>query len=711
MADTNTDQLTAEDLARLSDGELRTLFVDRLTEETANQGAAWTPADLAYQFQQAFTTVQTRLGDIFGSYGELGDALTAATTALTQGREDGGLMQFVLLFLLSVGIGWAAAHFASPRRRPPPAGANDAAVPLSRKLRVMALSLSRDGAEMVIFAVIATTVFMLLGGADPRDRVAFAFYLAAILIMRVVSGGMRAYLSLPAPAYRIPAFDDPSARRLNTTILFATALGAFGFFTCSLFGVLGVTGDAHYLFLTSVGLALAGGLAAAFVINRGALSEALLADDPRSYRGRIARSYPWLLATAAIVLWLAALVSGLLGFVPLFGAALFTVVLGLTLPPVDAVLGREVRGLEEPIPAAITRVVRLGLWVAAIFALTVAWRVNFLGAADDASVGALIMRALTEVAVVVLLAYATWESLRIWLDKKIADENEAFAAEQGDLAEMEIGGAGMSRLGTLLPLIKRTGQAIILVIVSMMILSSLGVDIGPVLAGAGVVGLAIGFGSQTLVRDIVSGAFFLIDDAFRQGEYIDLGSVKGSVEKINARSLQLRHHRGALNTVPFGEIATIQNYSRDWAIMKLRFRLAFDTDLEKVRKLLKRTGQELLDHPDVGEDFIQPFKSQGVIEVDDYGLVISTKFMCKPGKQFLIRRHAYAAVQAAFAENGIEFSTPEVRVAIEDEDEESRNQRAEKQAAGAAALKHQLRQEAAEQQGSTGGSGSSSGAG
>jgi len=200
-------------------------------------------------------------------------------------------------------------------------------------------------------------------------------------------------------------------------------------------------------------------------------------------------------------------------------------------------------------------------------------------------------------------------------------------------------------------------------IVLMMVLSALGVNIAPILAGAGVLGLAIGFGSQTLVRDIVSGGFFLVDDAFRLGEYVDVGDVKGTVEKIQMRSLRLRHHRGAVHTIPFGEITHLTNYSRDWAIMKLKFRIPFDSDIEKVRKVLKKVGQKLLEHPDVGEDFIQPFKSQGVLEVDDYGLVIRAKFMCKPGAQFLIRRHAYVAVQQAFLDNGIEFAKPEIRVA------------------------------------------------
>ena len=124
----------------------------------------------------------------------------------------------------------------------------------------------------------------------------------------------------------------------------------------------------------------------------------------------------------------------------------------------------------------------------------------------------------------------------------------------------------------------------------MIALSELGVNIGPLIAGAGIVGLAVGFGAQTLVKDILSGLFFLIDDAFRVGEYIDVGDVRGMVEHISIRSLRLRHHRGPVHTIPFGEIHHLTNYSRDWAIMKLELRVPFDTDIEKVRKIIKKIG-------------------------------------------------------------------------------------------------------------------------
>src|SRR4029450_2174182 len=132
----------------------------------------------------------------------------------------------------------------------------------------------------------------------------------------------------------------------------------------------------------------------------------------------------------------------------------------------------------------------------------------------------------------------------------------------------------------------------------MMALSALGVEIGPLIAGAGVVGVAIGFGGQTLVKDVISGMFYLMDDAFRVGEYIQSGNYKGTVESFTWRSGRLRHPRGRLYTAPCGSRGAVENLSRDWVLEKIVIAVAFDTDLIKVKKLIRQVGNELLAEPE-----------------------------------------------------------------------------------------------------------------
>ena len=198
---------------------------------------------------------------------------------------------------------------------------------------------------------------------------------------------------------------------------------------------------------------------------------------------------------------------------------------------------------------------------------------------------------------------------------------------------------------------------------ALMALRELDVDITPILTGAGIVGLAVGFGAQTLVKDIISGMFYLLDDAFRVGEYIISGSYKGTVESFSLRSIKLRHHRGYLYTVPFGELGAVQNMSRDWVIDKLSVSVTYDTDLDKVKRIIKQIGKELQADPELAPHIIETLKMQGVEQFGEFAIQIRLKMMTKPGEQFVIRRRAYAMINKAFAENGIEIALPTVTVA------------------------------------------------
>jgi len=201
----------------------------------------------------------------------------------------------------------------------------------------------------------------------------------------------------------------------------------------------------------------------------------------------------------------------------------------------------------------------------------------------------------------------------------------------------------------------------------LMALSAMGVQIAPLVAGAGVVGIAVGFGAQTFARDVIAGMFYLLDDAFRVGEYIQSGNYKGTVEGFSIRSVRLRHHRGPVYTVPFSLLGAIQNQSRDWVIDKIAVGVTYDSDLEKARKLIKQIGLELQKDPEFAPLILEPLKMQGVENLGDFAVQIRAKMMTLPGEQFVIRRKAYAMIKKAFDENGIKFAFPTVQVAGETE--------------------------------------------
>ena len=205
----------------------------------------------------------------------------------------------------------------------------------------------------------------------------------------------------------------------------------------------------------------------------------------------------------------------------------------------------------------------------------------------DVAVGRIFTSHVLSIVVTLLLGFITWEFIKARIDSRLRQE----MPEVDD--DHEEGGAGGTRAGTLLILFRKFVSAVLFVIVALIVLSSIGVNIGPLIAGAGVIGLAIGFGAQTLVRDIIAGVFFLIDDSFRVGDYVESAGIKGTVEQVSLRSLKLRHPRGMVYTVPFGSLKSITNFSRDYTITKLDFRVRLDTDLEKVRKIIKKINKNL----------------------------------------------------------------------------------------------------------------------
>ncbi|MGB5215215.1 MAG: mechanosensitive ion channel family protein [Anderseniella sp.] len=259
------------------------------------------------------------------------------------------------------------------------------------------------------------------------------------------------------------------------------------------------------------------------------------------------------------------------------------------------------------------------------------------------------------VLIILLVADLLWQ-----LTKAMIGE---ILSKTSDVGEVEANEAiRRAKLQTLLPILRTAIMVFLATLALLMSLSALGVEIGPLIASAGVVGLALGFGAQTLVKDVISGMFYLFDDAFRIGEYIIAGKYKGTVESFSLRSVRLRHHRGPIYTIPFGDLGAVQNMSRDYVIDKLTLNLAYNTDLEKTRKLIKKVGLELAEDPDLGPSIISPLKMQRVESFGDYGIEIKLKMTTVPGGQYEVRQKFFPLIKKRFEENGIQFAVPTMTV-------------------------------------------------
>ena len=459
-------------------------------------------------------------------------------------------------------------------------------------------------------------------------RLAVMTWVGAVFAVRLVALVTCALLAPQATSLRLLPVDDRTARFLYRRIMRIAIVWAAVFPTLKLLQELGLDRDVVHL-LINLGVAVVVALLIELIwqgrepvarLIRGTQQSAAPRAGMR-VREVFARVWHILAILYVLALWGLTEVSIALAMPVRASAALGSLLLVVALPLADAAL----RGTIDALVAArgneghaygrvALRAGRILLVILAVVFFGWLWGIDLF----DMAVGGLgerLVATLVDVGLTLLVAYVGWELAKTAIDRRLALEEDATGpSEVGG----EGGGQGASRLKTLLPLFRKFLMVTLAVMVVMLVLSSLGVDIGPLLAGAGVVGIAIGFGAQTLVRDIVSGVFFLLDDAFRLGEYIDIGGIRGTVEQISIRSLRLRHHRGALHTVPFGEIQHLTNHSRDWVIMKLQFRVPYDTDLAKVKKIFKKIGAEMMADPVMGPNLLDPPKSQGVLEIDDW---------------------------------------------------------------------------------------------
>lgn len=407
-----------------------------------------------------------------------------------------------------------------------------------------------------------------------------------------------------------------------------------------------------------------------FIAGARDIEAAFAGSEPGLFRRAAAALLPYFYVVTALVIWAVGCLAAGKPQSTSWNFAAGTTQVTLLLLPILA-LGahalmsaaaaarfrrRQPGALEQAATAAGHTLVTGGIWLIGVYLIVELWKPIM---ADGAAFAALrLVSGAMRLLAAVVFCWTAWSFLKTWF--------EAIApAQRANLpgADQDEGpGAPASRLHTVLPLVRNVVFIAVLAISILVVLSSLGVNTAPLLAGFGVFGLAVSFGSQTLIRDIVSGMFFLADDAFRVGEYVDTGKLKGTVEKISLRSVQLRHQNGPLHTIPFGQMQAITNYSRDWSTIKFELHFDRDADPEQIRKTVKKVGLAMLEDEEIGKEFLVPLKMQGIRDVTDNSLVVRLKFTAKPGNPSFIQREAMKRLLAAFRETGIALASNAVTV-------------------------------------------------
>ena len=430
---------------------------------------------------------------------------------------------------------------------------------------------------------------------------------------------------------------------------------------------LGIPGAIYALMLNLTGLVLAL-LAIVFVLqNRGAIGRWIAGDPPSSTGwGRIRRTLGEIWALLAVVyiigiyLIYALRIEGGFGYV-LRATVLSLVVLVAARLVVRAVQRLSQRGfalspeLKAQFPTlehranrylpVLTGLIEVAVYVLAAATVLQAWDVAAFAWLNSA-LGRQLIGRLAAIGLMVAIALVLWE----FVDAAIERHLNGLGHE---------GALRRTRMRNLLPLLRTAALSVIVVLTGLIVLSHLGIDIAPLLAGAGVIGVAIGFGSQALVKDIITGLFILVEDQFAVGDIVDVGKDHaGMVEAITIRTVRLRDQAGTVHTIPFSEVASVKNLTRDFAHVVARITISYREDIDCVVEILRGVGDELMADEKLRPLILDPFDYLGVDALDEFWVVLLLRIRTLPLQQWVVGRAYNRLVKIAFDKHGIASRDP-----------------------------------------------------
>ncbi|PTM96494.1 mechanosensitive ion channel family protein [Mycoplana dimorpha] len=589
-------------LKLLDDPSVKEWLASKPTRSPVTTPAA-APAEGVDQgmMSSALDRVQAHLTRLFHSWPMLPQRFETLRHNAMQEVGDKGGLGVAALIVLFVGVGAILSYIAFRLVRPLRLWtiAQDKGTPQGR--------VGKFGGRFLVgfvmlgsFMVGSAGIFLLFEWPPLLREIVLAFLTAAIAIWGVRIAFQ--VVLLPsfmgvAHAREVRAFDisDARADHWYRWILAFASVVAVAAAALSLLPRFGFTPDDVLALAAPIEVALL--IIALCAVWRRPVTRPEDLERPRFFSHK---ATSWLLTVYFVLLFLIR-VSGA-------NVAFWSVVAAFAVPFAIVMVTRAVNYVLRPpegedgaapppavIVAVVDRAIRLMLIVLAAYLLANVWGLDMTSMAATSPIMTLFLRGLLNAAIVVLGADFAWSIIKAVIQRKLGVQGPVTATDGEAVPVLD---PQQARLRTLLPILQNIMLAIIIVMAVLMVLSSVGIQIGPLIAGAGVVGVAVGFGAQTIVKDVIAGVFYLLDDAFRVGEYITAGKYSGTVESFSLRSVKLRHHRGPIYTIPFGELGAVRNGSRDWSTDKFNIMVGFDTDIDLARKLIKRIGLELAEDPE-----------------------------------------------------------------------------------------------------------------
>ncbi|OXI31683.1 mechanosensitive ion channel protein [Burkholderia sp. AU16741] len=295
----------------------------------------------------------------------------------------------------------------------------------------------------------------------------------------------------------------------------------------------------------------------------------------------------------------------------------------------------------------LRQIVSAALGIVTVVLLLQIWGVPIFRAFETGTIGHRLASALVTIAIAAIVALVVWEAANIAIERRLQRWTR-----EGNLVRA-------ARLRTLLPMLRSLLFVMIALVVVLTGLSELGVNVGPLLAGASIFGVALGFGSQKLVQDFITGIFLLMENAMQVGDWVTLAGVSGTVEYLSIRTVRLRAGDGSLYTIPFSSVTTVNNTNRGLGNAAVKVSIAYGEDIERAIATLKEIGAALRDDPKYHDGILSDFSYWGIDQVDGAALALAGQIQCTDSARWSVQREFNRRIAETFRERGIRIANPQ----------------------------------------------------
>lgn len=520
-----------------------------------------------------------------------------------------------------------------------------------------------DVVPIVAFAAVAYVVMPLLEPTEVTRLVTISLVNASV-IARAVMAVARMFFVPRATNLRIVKIGDETANYIVLWIRRITNVSVYGYFFAEAALLLGLPQGGYVALTKIIGLLLTLLLVILILQNRISIADTIRGSQEaglsgmRMLRRRIGDIWHVLAiiyVVAVYLVWALDVQGGFefvfrataLSFVIIFAAKLL--IIG-SRGAVDKGFGVRPEVIQN-FPGLAARanryftivhlVITAAITIIAIFAVLEAWGVDSFGWVGT-DIGRRVVGSIVSSSFVIVVAVIFWEL--------VSSAIERYLARSAD-GEVELS----ARAKTLLPLLRKALLIVVTTIVSFIVLSEIGVNIGPLLAGAGVVGLAIGFGSQTLVKDVITGVFILAEDQFAVGDVVRVNDKAGLVEEITIRTIRLRDVGGNVHMIPFSSVGMVENMTKEFSRYVFDVGIAYREDVDEVIDVLRALGAEMQEDDHYGPLINQPIEIMGLDKFGDSAVIVRARLTTKPIKQWEVGREFNRRMKRRFDELGIEI--------------------------------------------------------